>query len=572
MNKTKKAMAVGLSILAMMTNSLSVFAAEPDNKTTTLTYQVDSNYDWIIHSAIDFGADAGPNKTVDRTGNQVKVLKNVIPEGKYLNISVKGDGTDGTFALMNGKTEKLPYDVTDDAGAVAVNGNVLSVPSGTNTAVQNMNFKLNTKKATAEIAGDYNGHVIYNAELGSKNGVNQKETSSMLINGSAFNNKIPSEATTVIFTDEKAPKGITTTDLTAKQDGDVIGWLDGTTWKVSTQDTKKKALFNKNSTEMFSGKNYLQEIHFDNVDTSKVQHMQSVFEDCSNLTALDLSNFNTSNVISMGSMFWKCSKLMSLDLSSFDTSKVESMSYMFLGCKNLQKLDLNNFDTSKVEYMGAMFNSCSNLANLNISSFDTSQVRHMNYMFGGTKLSSLDLRHFNTSNVTTMEGMFNSCSNLANLNISSFDTSNVENMQFMFKNCSNLTNLNISSFDTSKVKYMGYMFEDCLNLTALDLSSLDTSNVTSMPYMFGNCSMLTSLDLSSFDTSNVTSVGSMFDGCRNLKKLDLSNFDTSKVEDMVYMFKDCSNLKVIKARSQTDINNFKTKYTYVNSSVKFEIA
>lgn len=168
--KTKKVVAAGLSALMMMSSTTSVFAAESGDKSTTLNYQVSPSYDWIIHSAIDFGADAGPNKTVERTGNQVKVLKNVIPEGKYLNISVKGSGADDAFTLDNGGSEVLNYDVSDDNGAVGVNGNVLSVPAGTNTATQNMNFKLNTTKKSAEVAGQYNGRVIYNASVGDKNG------------------------------------------------------------------------------------------------------------------------------------------------------------------------------------------------------------------------------------------------------------------------------------------------------------------------------------------------------------------------------------------------------------------
>ena len=168
--KTKKVVAAGLSALMMMSSTTSVFAAESGDKSTTLNYQVSPSYDWIIHSAIDFGADAGPNKTVERTGNQVKVLKNVIPEGKYLNISVKGSGADDAFTVDNGGSEVLNYDVSDDNGAVGVNGNVLSVPAGTNTATQNMNFKLNTKKGSAEVAGVYNGRVIYNASVGDKNG------------------------------------------------------------------------------------------------------------------------------------------------------------------------------------------------------------------------------------------------------------------------------------------------------------------------------------------------------------------------------------------------------------------
>ena len=173
--KTKKVVAAGLSALMMMTSTTSVFAkdvkpAGNDSQSTTLNYEVGSHYQWGIHSDIDFGADAGVNKTVDRTGNKVNVLENVIPEGKYLNISVKGSGANDAFTVNNGGSEVLNYDVSDDNGAVGVNGNVLSVPAGTNTATQNMGFKLNTTKKSAEVAGQYNGRVIYNASVGDKNG------------------------------------------------------------------------------------------------------------------------------------------------------------------------------------------------------------------------------------------------------------------------------------------------------------------------------------------------------------------------------------------------------------------
>lgn len=170
LTKTKKIVAAGLSALMMMSSTTSVFAAESGDKSTTLNYQVSPSYDWIIHSSIDFGADAGANHTVDRISNQVKVLKNVIPEGKYLNISVKGSGANDAFTIDNGGSEVLNYNVSDDNGTVEVNGNVLSVPAGTNTATQNMNFKLNTTKKSAEVAGQYTGRVIYNSSVGDKNG------------------------------------------------------------------------------------------------------------------------------------------------------------------------------------------------------------------------------------------------------------------------------------------------------------------------------------------------------------------------------------------------------------------
>ena len=295
-----------------------------------------------------------------------------------------------------------------------------------------------------------------------------KEQSSMLIDGPTFSNIIPDIATSVVFCDEKAPEGVAVTDLTVAKDGDVVGWLDGTTWKVSTQDHNKTVNFNKISEKMFKDKKDLTNIEFNNVDTSKVETMSWMFEWCVNLRELDLSHFDTSNVTNMGHMFEDCKGLTSLSLSKFDTSNVTNMGNMFYDCKNLQELELSSFNTSKVEYISGMF-------------------------YG------------------------------------------------------------------------------CRNLKELDLSNFDTSHIVDMSAMFWNCSNLTSLDLSSFDTSKVTSMHRMFRLCQSLKSLDLSSFDTSNVTDMFGMFEDCY-LRTIKARSQTDINNFKTKNTSVNSSVRFEIA
>ena len=97
------------------------------------------------------------------------------------------------------------------------------------------------------------------------------------------------------------------------------------------------------------------------------------------------------------------------------------------------------------------------------------------------------------------------------------DTSNVTSMQEMFDGCSSLTSLDLSSLDTSKVTSMSGMFNGCSSLTSLDLSNFNTSNVTDMHFMFYGCSKLTSLDLSSFDTSNVTNMSNMFDRCSSLK-------------------------------------------------------
>lgn len=166
LTKTKKVVAAGLSALMMMTSTTSVFAAESGDKSTTLNYQVSSRYDWMIHSAIDFGADAGPNSTVERTeNNQVKVLENVIPENYYLCIRVKNKDENGKLVLTNGKSENLLCDVGWKDKDVSWEDSLIHLAAGENTTTQEMAFRLNTKKGSAEVAGEYNGTVVYEATV-----------------------------------------------------------------------------------------------------------------------------------------------------------------------------------------------------------------------------------------------------------------------------------------------------------------------------------------------------------------------------------------------------------------------
>ena len=90
-------------------------------------------------------------------------------------------------------------------------------------------------------------------------------------------------------------------------------------------------------------------------------------------------------------------------------------------------------------------------------------------------------------------------------------------MNYMFDGCSKLTSLDLSSFNTSQVTNMSYMFRNCSKLTSLDVSSFNTSQVTNMSYMFYGYSALTTIYVSElWDTTKVTSSSSMFRNCTNL--------------------------------------------------------
>ena len=156
----------------------------------------------------------------------------------------------------------------------------------------------------------------------------------------------------------------------------------------------------------------------DNLYTSKVTNMSSMFSDCSELTALDLSNFTTTAVTDMSTMFSGCSKLTSLDLSSFTTPAVTNINSMFNGCSALETITFGEkFTTEKVKYMSFVFSGCSALTKLDLSSFTTPAETSMNSMFSNcTALTDLDIRNFEISSAIS-DGIVK-CNNLMKLNMS----------------------------------------------------------------------------------------------------------------------------------------------------------
>ena len=216
---------------------------------------------------------------------------------------------------------------------------------------------------------------------------------------------------------------------------------------------------------------------------------------------------------------------------------------MFWATK-VKSLDLSNFNTSNVTIMDSMFFN-SQVTTLDVSSFDTSKVISMSSMFYGTKVTTLDLSNFNTSNVTNMSGLFRESSVTA-LNLTNFDTSKVTNMASMFGKL-NLNALNLSNFDTSNVIDMSFMFINS-KISNLNVSSFNTSKVTNMRCMFCSFKSAT-LDVSNFDTSKVTNMSDMFSSS-TLNTIYVSNkFDTSSVinttdtlDGSTNMFKNCTNL------------------------------
>ena len=103
------------------------------------------------------------------------------------------------------------------------------------------------------------------------------------------------------------------------------------------------------------------------------------------------------------------------------------------------------------------------------------------------KIESIDFTGFETSDVTDMSYLLDSCRSLKNVNFADMDTSNVTDMSYLFHRCENLETVDVSNFNTSKVKDMSSMFLSCYALQAVDISGFDTSNVERINQIFRNC-------------------------------------------------------------------------------------
>lgn len=206
MKLTKKAAALLLAAsLAVSVCATPVFAAENmgsqtgvnTGTETKVLYEVTEKFTWTVPATIDFGKDAGPKEKIrtveaklgkDETGKaadatngtapKVVVTENIINSGKNLRISLKAANSATDFKVVNGsdslgytvKTTAEKKDETETTGYTpktvdAASGTeILTLAAGKNTGEVELEFKLTTTTATAEVAGKYEGKVVFTAD------------------------------------------------------------------------------------------------------------------------------------------------------------------------------------------------------------------------------------------------------------------------------------------------------------------------------------------------------------------------------------------------------------------------
>lgn len=239
-----------------------------------------------------------------------------------------------------------------------------------------------------------------------------------------------------------------------------------------------------------------------------------------------------------------------LEVYSLDISALTSFGSMFNGCENLIIIQgTENWDTSNIKSMSGTFQSCKKLISLNCTNWDVSNVTSMtNIFYACDAITDLgDLSNWNVGKVTDFGFAFRRTGKLKSIgNISNWNVSKSSGFRYMFFQ-SGITSIDMSNwvFDeekTSTINFSG-MFGDCKSLVEIrGIERLPMHRGNTLQQTFYNCKALTELNIGNWDVSNITNMQQAFSGCTSLTTLDLSNWNTSKVTTINSCFSGCTSL------------------------------
>ncbi len=205
----------------------------------------------------------------------------------------------------------------------------------------------------------------------------------------AFHRAVPKNSATEIIIGKKAEnemhvQGLNGTPVGANGSDMIKVYGKNGRYYVLSEDNNK-IVFPKNSSYLFQNYEQLKDVDFqDAVDTSQVEKLNNIFEDCTQLESVSLASFKTDRLENADYLFYGCSALKTVDLTNFDGNSVTSMIGMFNGCSSLRTLDLTSFSTYSLEFTANMFYHCENLRTIFATDgFRTDKIKSASNMFAG---------------------------------------------------------------------------------------------------------------------------------------------------------------------------------------------
>lgn len=278
-------------------------------------------------------------------------------------------------------------------------------------------------------------------------------------------------------------------------------------------------------------------------------------------------------------------------------TQFDSLENSFKDMNALKALDLGYANTSMVTSYRYAF--CNTVATINTYDLDTDYATDLSYMFAHRALRTyhvaapfsgsygsstyLNINNFNTTRVTSIEGMFSNItldSNLAPRAIERYNGingSSIENMKFLFSgHYDPYYNVIIPRIGLKNVKYLNGMFLDFaqvegrslkLDVSAIDFNSNPTLERSFEAFMYGV--LFDVIDISGFNSSYYVANPFGFDEVFNIgfKKLIAHNCDFSGLTSRI----DQDYMKSMYFSKFYSLNNATTEEDILMMSEIFDI-
>lgn len=200
-----------------------------------------------------------------------------------------------------------------------------------------------------------------------------------------------------------------------------------------------------------------------------------------------------------------------------------------------KNLDLRKWNMSSATTVNGMFSHQEGrgLETLNISSpnWEMPNCTDFGAFIYDSALEELDLSYLNPVKATTISGFLSENKKLRKVTFGeSFSMDSTFwglNLNNAFRNDVSLEELDLSSWNIGKARYCIEMFKNCTSLKSIKFGDNTWGSNNSVEYtsMFEGCSSLETLDAKCI--SGPLNSGSIFKDCSNLKELDLSSAETS---------------------------------------------
>ncbi len=301
-------------------------------------------------------------------------------------------------------------------------------------------------------------------------------------------------------------------------------WFEGfsslTTFEGSNLVTSRVT----NMIAMFSGCSSLTSLDVSSFNTVNVTNMTSMFQDCSNLQTISVGrDWITKKSTNGNNMFSGCTSLVGGAGTSFNSSAVNHYyAHVDGGADNPGYFTLSADAPTKSPEPYALLSDDGKVLSIYYDDMKSSHIiLNMISIDEGFMYNNIGWPYGTSQTVTTV--IFDP----------SFADCRLKNLNSMFHGFNKLSEINgIEYLNTSEVTDMYSMFDSCEKLSKIDLSHFNTSNVTRMRDMFRYCTSLTTLNLSSFNTSKLSDISLMFFGDEMLRTIYVgSGWNTSKITD-----------------------------------------